>query len=185
MLHGWTKVSILNWVLKVIFYFTVFFAKKQRNFPLGKYRPNELFKSSQALIFFLIPFPNLGLNVFPCWGRRGGGGEGGGDNVLVSSQYFTHLRLPILKLILHSHNRIFRLCKSLETTYTFSNKNKLTFLTAKKTWKINHISGRISHEKITAVNTAVQSGSYIICYIKKYSKILKVCSTYVNTIEAR
>ena len=128
MLRGWTNVSILNWVLKVIFYFTVFFAKKQRNFPLGKYRWNELFKSSQALIFFLIPFPNLGLNVCPCWGR-------GGDNVLVSSQYFTHLRLPILKLILYSHNRIFRLSKSLETTYTFSNKNKLPFLTAKKPLK--------------------------------------------------
>ena len=181
MLRGWPKVSILNWVLKVIFYFTVFFAKKQRNFPLGKYRWNELFKSSQALIFFLIPFPNLGLNVFPCWGR----GARGRDNVLFSSQCFTHLKLPILKLILHSHTRIFRFCKSLETTYTFSNKNKLTFLTAKKPWKISHVSGRISHEKIMAVKTAVQSGSYIICYIKKYSKILNVCSTYVNTIEAR
>ena len=127
MLRGWTKINILNWVLKVIFYFTVFFAKKQRNFPLRKYRWNELFKSSQALTFFLIPFTNLGLNVFPC-----GVAGVGGDNVLVSSQYVTHLRLPILKLILHSHNKIFRLCKSSETTYSFSNKIKSTFLTAKK-----------------------------------------------------
>ena len=43
------------------------------------------------------------------------------------SIYFTHLRLPILKLILHSHNKSckshgLRLCKSLKATYTFSHK---------------------------------------------------------------
>ena len=50
------------------------------------------------------------------------------------SIYFTHLKLPILKLILNSHNTIFRLCKSLKATCTFSHKeNKLAWLTANKT----------------------------------------------------
>ena len=50
--------------------------------------------------------------------------EKGRDTVLVFSQCISHLRLPISKLILHSHSRIVRLCKSLKATYTFSHKIK-------------------------------------------------------------
>ena len=49
---------------------------------------------------------------------------------------------PILKLIFYSHRtlRIFRMCKSLKATYTFSQKIKLTYLTAKKAEKLDIFS---------------------------------------------
>ena len=36
--------------------------------------------------------------------------------------YFTFVRLPSLELILHSHNRIFRLFKSMKVSHNFSHK---------------------------------------------------------------
>ena len=53
------------------------------------------------------------------------------------SIYFTHLKLPILKLIFHSHNS----CNLQDVwviesyIYTFSHKIKLTYLTANKSEK--------------------------------------------------
>ena len=38
--------------------------------------------------------------------------------------------------------------KSLQATYTFSHKIKLTYLTANKSEKYTNIGGRNSHEKI-------------------------------------
>ena len=73
-------------------------------------------------------FQNFGLKVVPLE-------RGGWYCVGFFLIYFTHLKLPILKLILYSHNRIFKLCKSLKTTYTFSHKIKLIFLTPNKTEK--------------------------------------------------
>ena len=66
--------------------------------------------------------------------------------------YFTHHKLPIWKLIFHSHNtRIFRMCRLVKAWYTFSHKNKLTYLTASKCEKINHIPCRSSHYRMFAV----------------------------------
>ena len=58
---------------------------------------------------------------------------------------FTNLKLLILKLIFHLHNliRICRMCKSLKATYTFSQKVKLTFLTANKSKKIVFLVGEV------------------------------------------
>ena len=52
------------------------------------------------------------------------------------------------------------MCKSLKATYTFSQKVKLTILTAKKSNR-NRVPGRRSNEKNMAVNTSVQSGSCV------------------------
>ena len=40
------------------------------------------------------------------------------------------------------------MCKSLQATFTFSHKIKLTYLTAKKSEKQTNIGGKSSHEKI-------------------------------------
>ena len=65
------------------------------------------------------------------------------------SIYFTNLKLLILKPIFHLHNTITicSMCKSLKAIYTFSQKVKLTFLTANKSKKIVFLVGEVM-EKI-------------------------------------
>ena len=115
LLGSWTKINIWNWVLKVIFCFSLFRQDAQ-------WAPWQIFVvSPHRYTFFLFLLKRIG---------------SGADTMLVFfSIYFTHLKLPVLKFILHSRNGIFRLCKPLKATYTFTYKIKPTKL-KNKPWNI-------------------------------------------------
>lgn len=60
--------------------------------PQGKYIWQELFKSAQAFVFFLIaPFLTCGTQVVPPPERSGGGG-GGVNSVISVSKWFNNKR---------------------------------------------------------------------------------------------
>ena len=56
------------------------------------------------------------------------------DFRLAKMVCLTHFKLPFSKLIFHSHNRIFGMCKSLKATYILL-VTKLTYLNANKSEK--------------------------------------------------
>ena len=81
------------------------------------------------------------------------------------STYSTHLKLLISKLVFHSHNRIFRIRKSLKATYILLvTKTKITFLNAKNSEKQTNILVSSGNEKTMVVSIEVQNG-----YCVKYS----------------
>ena len=71
--------------------------------------------------------------------------------------------MPILKLIFYSHRtlRIFRMCKSLKATYTFSQKIKLTSLTANKAEKLDIFSLGVVIAKIGCQYCGTKLSHYI------------------------
>ena len=164
MFGGWTKINIGNWVLEAIIYFTVFFDKKHS-------------KCLQGNI--------CEINSLSPPGTHPRKGRGAHFVLIFFSIYFTHVRLPIKKLILHSHNRFFRLCKSLKTTYTFSHKIKLTCLTANKTEKWTIFLVEVVTEKNMVLKTAMQNGSCVIWISKNIQKYWMFAVFTLNTMGAR
>ena len=86
--------------------------------------------------------------------------------IWLSSIYSTHLKLPISKLIFHSHNsqnlQDMQVIKSY--IYTFSHKIELTYLNSNKPEKQTNLLRSRGHEKSVIVNTEVQNG-YCVKYI--------------------
>ena len=52
-------------------------------------------------------------------------------------------------------------------------------------WKMNHISGRVSHEKNMALKTAMQNGSCVIWISKNIQKYWMFAVFTLNTMGAR
>ena len=126
---AYKHVLIPSYVIRVIYWnqnVTKLNIKINRSRSTFEIEPSRIILQS---FFPIPPFQNLVLNVVPL--ERGGGWYCVGFFLI----YFSYIRLSILKPIFHSHNRIFRLYKSLKATYTFSHKINLTCLTANKSNK--------------------------------------------------